>query len=129
MTKKPTFEEFILQRYGLIETDLVSPNQCKDKGHKTYEYLVRITCLNKLNNEGFLVDNKAINHVMKYSLTQMTSCEKLCEHYANALQQLFEDQDVPVCEMYVSLKPVIIGSPIKDFAAFELKRTYDTVKA
>ncbi len=121
---KATYERLILNRYGFIETNLVSYNQCKDKGHTTYEYLVQITCFNKLSNEGFLIDNKLINHVMLHSLKEMTSCELLCAHYADELEKVFEEKEVPVCEMYISLKPVVLNSTYKDYAAFELKRVY-----
>lgn len=80
--------------------------------------------MNKLDSEGFLIDNKVINHIMKHSLKQMTSCERLCGHYADELEVAFKERDVKVCEMYISLKPVVPDADYKDYAAFELNRVY-----
>lgn len=125
--RKAPKEHFIMHRFGQIETELTAPNQCKDVGHSTYDYVVKITCFNRLNSDGYLIDNKAINRTMKMAMTQMMSCEQLCIRFAEVLETLFNDSSVPVCELYVSLEPVVPGASFKDHAKFEFSRTYQKV--
>jgi len=125
ISRTPVSEKFVMKRFGTIETDLQAPNQCKDIGHSQYEYTVEITCLNKLNDQGFLIDNKIINNVMKHGLDEMTSCELICIHLGNKLEQTFYENGVDICKMYVALKPIIPGAAFKDYAEFELLRDYE----
>lgn len=127
LTIKPE-ERIVMSRLGTIETNLVSANQCKDVGWTHYEYLVKITCYNRLDESGFLIDNKLINHTMKECIREMMSCELLCKHFADELEKLFKHHKVPVCEMYVSVKPFLPATTVKDYAEFEFVRVYKPTK-
>ena len=118
-------ERITMNRFGTIVTDLTSENQCKAKGHTHYEYLVKIECRNHLTAQGFLIDNLKVNKTIQDCFSKMNSCEMLCVQFANSLEDLFHKENVPVCSVEVSVKPILPEGIAKDYAEFTLKRIYE----
>ncbi len=124
---KVTKEEIVMHRFGELFTETTAFNQCKATGHHRYKYLVKMYCQNKLDHNGFLIDNRVINKAIQNCFLKMDSCEKLCIHFADTLEEVIFDHGVILDRLYVYLEPIVEGIPdplIKNYAAFELDRTY-----
>lgn len=82
----------VIRRSGIVTTEKCSPNQCKEQGWKSYDYLVEIRCGECLDEEGFLIDNNVIHKVIQdlFAWT-IGSCEEMCvsscKMLARALKQ------------------------------------------
>jgi hypothetical protein len=73
---------FTLNRNGELFISHPSNNQCKSVGHKRYEYNVKIKCADKLDKDGFLIDQLIIHQVLKETLRKMV----VLEFYWNKLK-------------------------------------------
>lgn len=126
MNKKHAKEEIVLHRFGVLEATTIAYNQCKDVGHKKYSYTVKMYCQNKLDHNGWLIDNKIINKAMKEAMSLITSCEGMCIHFADVLEDVILEHGVILDKLYVYVEPIPDDPALaKDFAAFELCRIYN----
>ena len=120
-------EVITLHRFGRLMTENTAYNQCKDKGHHLYDYKVSMVCQNKLYPNGWLIDHREINKAMCEALTYINSCEAMCIHFADVVEQLIKDHGIIMHELHVYLEPVPEVEGPKNFAGFELIRKYNIV--
>ena len=116
-------DSLTINRFGILVTDDSSANQCKDVHHKHYRYQVSVTCENKLDNKGFIIDHIDIDHRVRHEFTKgMSSCEQLLVRIMDGVQDLMQSRGLVVYKMYGKLQPVS-AVPSEEYAFMEMNRT------
>jgi len=64
-----------MERKGMFTSTKSSNNQCKDVGHKYYDYICIIKFQPELDYQGFLIDHQKIDDTIN-SLPNTESCEE-----------------------------------------------------
>jgi len=99
-----------MERVGIVRTSQNGPFQCKNMGHDTYGYSVRITCPHYSRDKyGFIIDNQLIQGAVQEIFNSprgAESCEILVCCIGEALKLLVEDNGVEVVDLYAKIWPV-----------------------
>jgi hypothetical protein len=110
-----------INRFGSFQTNASSENQCKDVGHKFYDYKVEIITKCNLDKDGFVFDQLLIDKEIKERFENfITSCELCCNEVEKILAKLLEEKNVKPIRTAITVKPNI-GE-----ASFTLTTEYET---
>lgn len=85
-------EFYIITRSGIFIPSEFTGNQCKEVGHKSYNYHIKMVFLREevdLNKEGYVVDHAEIGDLIHY-LHLSGSCEEMHLKIHEALKNFFE---------------------------------------
>jgi hypothetical protein len=98
-----------INRFGRVEANQLSFNQCKDVGHKEYDYQISICCPDtNVDSNEFIIDHAYIHQkVVSYFKTNMTSCEGICKDLAIHLKKTMAKHKVHMVDMYIKIMPVL----------------------
>lgn len=77
-----------LHRRGTAEVSTKTPNQCKEIGWTSLNYIVRVTAEASLDEHGYLLRHEAIHDVMREAIALGGSCEQIARE---ALTSLVEE--------------------------------------
>lgn len=71
-------EFFVMERRGMILSSADTPNQCKDIGHRSYEYYAKLVFhpTTQLDSSSFLVDHAVVDSIIQDS-SRKGSCEQM----------------------------------------------------
>ncbi len=101
---------FSLVRHGIINLKGLpdSQVQCAGVKHQFYKYGVGILYAEglKLDNNGWLIDNNAIDAVVQN--TQADSCEKMLIIMRDGILKLLEEAQIPFVGMKILLRPFVV---------------------
>lgn len=102
-------EYYALTRNGTIRPSMATPNQCKDVGHKSYNYTVRCVFNVKktpLDKDGFTVDHNDIaKQISDHDF--LGSCEEMQNEIFKVVHKLLIQYNVVAykCTLMPSAKP------------------------
>jgi len=117
MSKKITYT---INRMGVVSTNHKSHNQCKDVGHKKFEYHARVKVGPKLDKDGFVIDHKDIHAAIeKRFFDGISSCEEMCRVSAEAIVKACKNHGCKVINVYLRIKPV--GKGVMAFMETEIE--------
>lgn len=120
LSSMKTSTVFKINRSGVVKTNHTSKNQCKDVGHKKYEYEAKVTVGSKLDKDGFVIDHADIHKaVEKLFKKGISSCEMMAHQAAMAIVKACKKHGCKVKKVYVKIKPV--GADVKAFMETEVK--------
>lgn len=112
-------QTFTITKHGKLTLDGSSHNQCKKKGHKNFAWEVECKCKNKLDQQGFIIDNAEIDKAVDKGAKSL-SCELLCLFITNELEYLLLQHEC----LLVSIKVLIIPIGVDITTKMELVTTY-----
>lgn len=99
-----------INRIGRVKTNKSSSNQCKEIGHKSYEYQISVICdtfYAKSNIKKILVEHVLIHEtVQNYFHLRITSCEGICMDLAVDIQMLMEKFKITPYNIYIKIRPL-----------------------
>lgn len=99
--------QLVLHKHSTIHTSAATLNQCKDVGHKAYNYEIEITCGEQLDTNGFIIDHSEIHHVIEGVINnQMGSCEELSIRAEEAVLHKMNQYGCELQRLVFSIKPV-----------------------
>jgi hypothetical protein len=98
----------IINRFGSFQVNASDHNQCKDTGHKDFNYEVRVRCEPELDDLGFVIDHHELDVAIKIQAFQpvMGSCEQFIVRVAQAIRDVLQEKGVVFTGIYLAIKPV-----------------------
>lgn len=95
-----------MERLGMYTPSQSTDNQCKDKGHKYYEYKCRIFFdpSTELDENDFLIDHSEVDAVIM-NCNPTGSCEGMHQKMMKAILNLFKKDGIKVLAIKVTIIP------------------------
>lgn len=114
----------ILNRRGVCKVKSSSKNQCKAVGHEFYEYSLKLTCLPKLDKDGFIIDHTTVHKAVECVFNKgATSCEQLIMAMADSVEQTCKNHKAKAVKVYIKLWPKMAGKE-EVMAFMELEKMF-----
>lgn len=96
----------VLHKHSSVHTNAAAMNQCKDVGHKDYDYEIEITTTTKLDADDFIIDHTTVHKVIENVVqTRMGSCERLCLNVEEDVLAALEEHGCTVKKIVFAIKP------------------------
>lgn len=97
---------YLMERKGIFHPIHDTSNQCKDIGHKHYEYLCKVAFnpSTKLDDNDFLIDHMDIDSTIQGCLIH-GSCERMHKTIMNNLLRKLESQGINVKAIKITIIP------------------------
>lgn len=110
-----------LSRNGIFHCSKKVPNQCKSIGHDKYKYWVALKCENKLDEDGFIIDQLEVNSliVMDLQLKSM-SCEQYAQRIAEILLDECNRRKIVLYHLYVKVAPIALKQVLRAFVELDM---------
>lgn len=114
-----------INRLGEVNSNLTSTNQCKDVGHKRYQYHICLVCPDtNTDDQEFVIDHVAIHKtVEKYFNRRMNSCEGLVKGLSVVIENLAKKHGTYVVDLYIKLAPIFDGPEPANRAYMEYSKS------
>jgi ribosomal protein L21E len=99
-------EFYLMERQGMFQPSESTANQCKDVGHKYYEYKCKIYFdpSTKLDDDDFLIDHAEIDKTIQ-ECNPLGSCEGMHKKIMSAIVKRFETEKVETLAIKVTITP------------------------
>lgn len=97
---------FKLIKTGKFQINVNDPKQCKEVGHKDYNYIVKIECGDKLDDNSFIIDNSKIHNTVINNIIS-SSCEKICKHLLNEIFIKLHENKTQIFSIEVEIFPEV----------------------
>jgi hypothetical protein len=96
---------FILRKKGTFMLNNDSENQCKDKGHREFKYIVKLRFPDVLDADGFVIEHTVISELIDSEIKNADSCENLAKKICLSLIDLFNSENLAVLDMSIRILP------------------------
>jgi hypothetical protein len=94
-----------LRRKDSFECEVTEDNSCGNNRVAVMKYEVAITCIEPLDNRGFVIAQEELDSFFRRIRYVTTSCEKLAIQCANAIRYLVAEKGVQVTDVSVLISP------------------------
>lgn len=86
-----------------------STNQCRQQGHRTFKYKLKIKSNTILDERGFVIAHEDVDRAVMASVKDADSCEMLCIKIANTVCTMLIRQRVSWRKITVEIHPQPTG--------------------
>lgn len=98
--------QFTLIKTGQIDLTASHPKQCKEQGHGKFNYTVTVCCGDKLDGDGFIIDNTEIAKAVKVA-AKPQSCEIMAKRITEKVHMLLIRHGAHINKIRTEIVPVI----------------------
>lgn len=101
---------YIMERKGVFISNTREINQCKEEGHKNYEYSCKIFFEPKttLDTDDFVIDHNEINDAVS-ECQKAGSCERMHINIMNAILKKLTLNNIDAMAIKVTITPIYPG--------------------
>jgi hypothetical protein len=114
---------FTLNRMGTFEVKMYTDFQCKQHGHRFFEYHVKIRVINSLDENGFVIDHAEVDAMIHNIVDKpMKSCELVASEVVNTIYREMVKRGSRCKSVYIKLMPIMgDGTQLKAFMEAEVR--------
>jgi 6-pyruvoyl-tetrahydropterin synthase len=119
MRVKSWTRELTLLKNSNVKTTMSAPNQCKDEGHGSYDYEIKVTATEKLDDEGFIIDHTLLHKDIEWvAQNEMGSCEELCQRMEAKIAKTLNQHGVEFKSIDLMIKPEGSNAWVRIFVTY-----------
>lgn len=110
----------VLRKSSRIFTDQSVEFQCKEQGHRAYDYVIEIAATEKLDENDFIIDHTVVHDVIANVIqNKMGSCERLCLRVEEDVLRTLKEHGCHVQKIDFSIQPVNSNAGMRIVSEYE----------